>query len=259
MDVPFVLERLEELRRDAGPGAVLAFDADGTLWDGDVTRDLVSFAMSERPLLPDGASRLSEIAVLHGVPVERDVYDQLALLVLSFSAGRLPDAAAVESVVLAFAGHEEAHFEGLVARAVERAGLASRSRPELAPVFAWGRAHDFPVVVVSASPRLAVQHALALVGLEATQVLGAEPRIVGGRLVAELACPVLVGQAKVEALRGYTAAPVLAAFGDDVRDLPFLALGRLRVGVHPTPELVARGGEAGGILVLDRPPSQRRS
>jgi len=251
LDLEGLLERLGALRADTGPGAILAFDADGKLWTGDVTRDLVAFVMSERPLRRDAEERLSAIAAEHGVPVKRDVYDQLALLVLSYSAGRLPDAAAVESVLVSFAGHEEDAFEDLVARAVERAGLDARFRRELAGIFEWGARHRVPIVVVSASPRAAVEEALRCVGLGASRVLGAEPRFVEGRLVPELARPVLVGQAKVEALRSHTKAPVLAAFGDDIRDLPLLSSGRLGVAVHPTAALVARAAEVPGLVVLD--------
>jgi phosphatidylglycerophosphatase C len=245
-----VLERLDALRGEAPTPWVLAFDADGTLWTGDVTRDLVSFVMSERPLLGVGQARLSALAAEHGVPEARDVYDQLALLVLSYSAGRLPDAVAVESVVTAFAGHTAESFDDLALRAIERADLGRRFRPETARFFEWGARRGVPMVVVSASPRAAVAHALRLVGLGGAEVLGAEPRVLEGRLAPALGRPVLVGHAKVEALRAHTSAPVLAAFGDDVRDLPLLSAARLAVAVHPTAELVARTTELASVMVV---------
>jgi len=254
LNVAALLSRLDAMldERQIGgeAGSVLAFDADGTLWTGDVTRDLVAFMMSERPLRSDGRDRLAELVLCAGGDVRGDVYDQLAWLVLSYQAGRISDAVAVEAVVASFAGHEPEEFQDLVAEAVGRSGLERRFRHELTRVFEWGRRRDVPVVVVSASARVAVEEALQQVGLEASTVLGCEPRVVGGRLAAELARPVLAGHAKVEAFRAHTQAPVLAAFGDDVRDLPLLSLGRLRVGVWPTAELVARAGECGGLEIL---------
>jgi phosphoserine phosphatase len=178
------------------------------------------------------------------------VHDQLAALVLSYSIGTLPELAAVESVAIAFAGHDEHTFEDFVAQAIDRADLASRFHAVVEPIFAWAEERAVPVVVVSASPRTAVAHALARVGLKSSAVLGAQIRVAAGRLVPELERPVLVGNAKVDALRAHTGAKVLAAFGDDVRDLPLLRASRLAVAVHPTKELLARGAETGGLHVL---------
>jgi phosphoserine phosphatase len=224
-----LLTRLTAARASVGAAPVLAFDADGTLWTGDVTRDLVSFIMAERPLLPDGLGRLRELAAEHGVPLASDIYDQLALLVIAYSAGKLESRIAVESVVTAFAGLEVTRFEELVAEAIGKAQLGLRFREHMRDVFAWARAEGLPVLVVTASPRLAVARALETVGLKADAVLGCEPAVSSGRLLPRLERPVLVDSVKVSALRAHTSAPVLSAFGDDVRDLPLLALAALPV------------------------------
>jgi phosphatidylglycerophosphatase C len=251
MSIHALLVRLEAARAEVEPGALLAFDADGTLWDGDVTSDLARLVMKERPLLPDGLSRLQAIAAEHHLPLGRDVYAQLALLALGFAAASLPDVRAVECMAIAFSGLEATLFEELAVRAIEQANLKGRFRPELGRVFEWAHARGLPVVVVSASPCLVVRCALSSLGLEVSAVLGAESRVSGGRLTPDLTRPVLVGQAKVEALRLHSTAPVLAAFGDDVRDLPLLGVARLAVAVQPTAQLLERSGEIKGLVGLD--------
>lgn len=243
-------ERLDAALARLGEPCLLAFDADGTLWRGDVTRDLVAFVMAERLLLPEALPGLQALAAAHGVLVANEVHDQLAALVLSYSAGRLADAPAVESVLLSFSGHAEADFVEFVDEAVERAGLRARFRPTVLPVFEWAARRSVRTVVVSASPRAAVERALFAVGLRASAVLGAEPRAVGGTLSPSLASPVLVGAAKVEALREHTEDVVLAAFGDDARDAALLGAGRFAVAVHPTDELLRSAADFDALHVL---------
>jgi phosphatidylglycerophosphatase C len=88
------------------------------------------------------------------------------------------------------------------------------------------------------------------VGIEASAVLGTHPRVVDERLLPALEAPVLVGTAKLHALRTHTPRPILAAFGDDVRDLELLGSSRLPVAIHPTEELLSRRGEVGDLTVL---------
>lgn len=250
MDATALCERLEVLAREMGEEPILAFDADGTLWQGDVTRDLVSYAMGRRPLLPDGLARLRAIAEAHGLAVADDVHEQMGVLVLGYSTGHLPEAAAVEGVLLGFAGHRQADFETLVDEAIRCGNLTTRMHPTIGRIFDWAASRGMPTVVVSASPRAAVERALRVIGLQVDAVLGAEPRVDAGRLLPELAAPVLVGTSKATALGAHTSRPLLAAFGDDVRDLALLASGRLAVAVDPTDALRARLGEVRDVAVL---------
>jgi phosphatidylglycerophosphatase C len=250
LDASALSVRLDEIVVSLKRPGLLAFDADGTLWQGDVTRDLVSYIMSERPLLPESASALSALAERYDVPVATDPHEQLAGLALAYSAGRLPEIHAVESVVLAFSGHDETTFTDCCVEAIARANLRARFHPVAARIFDWAAHRAVPVVVVSASPRAAVECALSVVGLTASAVLGVEPKIGAGKLLPELASPVLVGDAKVAALRAHSDNPVIAAFGDDVRDLPLLSSGSLAVGIHPTAELLARSKDLSSFGVL---------
>lgn len=247
-----LLARLGEARAAAGPGVRLAFDADGTLWSGDVTRDLVAFAMSERPLRAETLAPLQELARGSGVTVEGEPHAQLAAIVVAYSAGRLAEPLAVQGVCVALAGRAEPELDELIEAAIERASLDARSVGEVRPVFDWAARLGVPVVVVSASPRRAVRAALRRLGLPVAAVLGAELRVAGARVLPELSSGVLVGDEKVRALAAERGAPVLAAFGDDVRDLPLLASARLAVAVRPTDALRARAAEVPGLVELER-------
>jgi phosphoserine phosphatase len=252
MDATALCARLDSMSSDLGEDALLAFDADGTIWDGDVTRDLVSFVMSERPLLSDGLSALRAVAIRYGVPLSDEPHDQLGGILLSYAEQQLPEAEAVRSVLHSFAGLDEQSYIDLVSQAISRSHLESRFHPAVGDVIDWASRRNALVVVVSASPRAAVDCAVRRLGLPVESVLGAEPSIVGGRLAAELAAPVLVGEGKVLALRAYTDRPVLAAFGDDIRDLPLLSNSRVPVAVRATRALLSLGqsGELRGLTLL---------
>ena len=250
--MPELLGRLDEGLRQSDRSAVLAFDADGTLWEGDVTRDLVSWAMSERPLLPDCLPALHALAAEHGLPIVDDPHAQLGTALGAYSKGRLPELRAIECVTYAFAGHDRASFERIVELSTERAQLATRFRATMRELFDWAATNRVPVHVVSASPRTAVEHALRTLGLAAAAVAGTELRTVGSRFIADLAGEVPYGSAKVDALRGLCGgASVVGAFGDDVRDRELLALGRIAVAVCPSAELRACGTEIPHLCELD--------
>ena len=250
LDTSALLARLDPLADEAEQPPILAFDADGTIWQGDVTADLFSFIMTERPYRAEAMPHLAALARNHGLEPAGEPHEQVGRLVIAYSTGAIPEEPAVEAVLLGFAGHLEGDFVGFVEEAIRRAGLADRLFAEVAPLFDWARSRGLPTVVVSASPRIVVERALAALGIEVTAVLGAEARIGGGHVLSELDRPVLVGPAKVTALRGYTDQPVLAAFGDDVRDLELLATSRQPVAVRPTDALEARIDELADAVRL---------
>src|SRR5690606_16034962 len=102
------------------------------------------------------------------------------------------------------------------------------------------------VAVVSGSPQLLVEEALAELGVPASLVVGADVEREGGVLSGRMKTPVPWEAGKVEALANHgVRAPV--AFGDTMGDLPLLeAAEALRVLVHPRPALRARAVPGAG-------------
>lgn len=198
----------------AAPGAVVAFDADGTLWRGDVGEELLRhlahqgqlpalqgrggiYAEYERRVQGDPASGYAwAVEVMAGLSAA-----QLALDCERFFAER-------------FAGRVFRWVAPLLAR-LRRAGLEP-----------W---------VVSASPALAVAAGARALGIPAAQVIGVESAVDGGRLTSTVRTPISCGEGKVAQLAARGLRPVLA-FGNGELDLPMLAAAGAAVVVAPPDE-----------------------
>ena len=130
--------------------------------------------------------------------------------------------------------------------------LPERLHAEIRPVLAWARARGAEVYVVSASPRLVVQEGARLLGLEPARVLGAEAVFEGEQMMPAALRPIPYGAGKVVALRKHIGArPLLAAFGDNVFDVPMMKEAQLAVAVRPKPRLLAVKSEVPGLFGLE--------
>jgi phosphoserine phosphatase len=168
-------------------GAHVAVDADGTLWDADVGDDTVRCAAQAWAPGTDVDAYLETL--------EAD-YGRGARLAAEHLRGVAPD----------------------VARAALRSFFAPRLRPRrwLVEALSAAQARGVPVVVVSASPRIAAEVGVALIGVQ-WPVIGIELDAAGA--VVEPA-PVIEG--KVAAWRARGLPPPALALGDSQWDGPLL-------------------------------------
>ncbi len=194
---------VEAALADDGP---VAFDADGTLWRGDVGEDLLRWF---------GAT-----GVLPGNPP--GVYQRYEDLV-----AQSPErgyAFAVEVMT----GMEESNVHSLCARF-----FAERFHGRL---FSFTRvllsAFGSRVWIVSASPRWIVEAGARALGVDPSRVLGVDCPIEGGRLAMPVKSPISAGQGKVELLKVRGVKPVLAG-GNGELDLPMLEYARRALVIAP--------------------------
>lgn len=244
-----LVERLARAK-EAGP-AGMAFDADGTLWSGDVGEDVFEFAY-ENELLRDAARpELARVAAEHGLPEDGSASDLARRLYASYRRGNLDERLTCEIMTWSYAGHSTDELRALARRAFEVRALSSRLRDVLDPIFEWARRNAVRVIVVSASPHIVVTEALAAVGLEVFDVAGAVPQMTDDRIAPRMAGPLPYGADKCSAglslLRGHD---WLASFGDNSFDVDLLRAAKIGVAVCPKPALVARLHEIEGVLVL---------
>lgn len=243
-----------ERARDGAPSGILAMDADGTLWAGDVGEDAFELLLERRGVRVEALDELRAVAAANGVPLADDANAQAGLLARAHAARAIPDRVAYEAMAWVTAGHTRAEIAALADDAIASRRLANRLHPELAPVLAWAERASVPVVVVSASPRLVVERAVALLGLRIHAVVGMVPRVApDGRVAAGLVPPVPYAEGKPVALRAVTDATLLGAFGDSGFDADLLRLADVRVAVRPKPSLRERAAEIPGLLELARP------
>ena len=241
-----LVEKLDSLVADGPP--VLAFDADGTLWQGDVGDDFFDALIAGGLVLPSAQAAMARelgIAGGEGDRPEQALFD-------AYHSGKFDEERFYECVAWAAAGRDRGAVLEVARRVQAERKLPERLHAEIRPVLAWARARGAEVYVVSASPRLVVQEGARLLGLEPARVLGAEAVFEGERMMPAALRPIPYGAGKVVALRKHIGArPLLAAFGDNVFDVPMMKEAQLAVAVRPKPRLLAVKSEVPGLFGLE--------
>lgn len=194
-----------------GPPPEVAFDADGTLWRGDVGEDFLRFLAieGELPHAPTGQGVYGE----YERRVAVDPADAYAYAV-EVMAG-----VALERLVQLCRKYFDLRYAGRVFPFV-RPALAALQHRGCSP---W---------VVSASPRWIVQAGAAALGLDPDRVIGVSCPVREGRLTGVVDLPVPCGEGKVARLRERGVRPDLAV-GNGELDLPMLAYAKRAVVVAP--------------------------
>lgn len=249
---PAELVRELETRLRSDRKNALSFDADGTLWSGDVGEDVFRFAVTHGRLREAARAEIDRQATIRGFTCFADVNATAQLLFDAYLEGRYLEREICELMTWCYAGHSLSEMAELVREALLVAGHAERLNQELGPVLEFARKYDLRTIVVSASPRVTVEIAAAAWGFRAADVAAATPRVVAGVIDAGMAAPVPYGADKCVAGRALLGnAHWLGAFGDNVFDMDMLLEAELGVAVRPKPALRARLAEIPGVRLLD--------
>lgn len=244
-DAAALIARIEA--HDPRPGDVIALDADGTLWAGDVGDDLMYAAIEaglfREPIRPG----LQAVLEQSGLPTDGDLPALVRRIDAGFRAGQVPEQTTYEMMTWAYAGLGENELDNFARAALTAAGLPGRVHPAIPEVLAYAEASGLWIQIVSASPIAAVRAGLALTGLPARGVAAGQPAVEAGVLQPRLARPLPYAHQKVVAAReAIGGARWLASFGDSAFDVELLAAAALAVVVGRRAGLRARLGEIGG-------------
>ena len=195
------------------PNGCAAFDADGTLWAGDL-----------------GELLLKAMIGLGRAPA--DAWPRYEAL-LEVDA---PAACAYCVELLRGCSQQEVlqWSQELV-----RAALHAPLHPPLLELARELSRRGCEVWIVSGSNAWSVRTAVAELGLDEGRVLALTCGVEGGRLTGEVALPVTCARGKVDALRAATARPLLLAAGNAHYDLALLEHARLPLVVAPRGRLSA--------------------
>jgi len=245
--------RLEQIRLSVAGPTALAFDADGTLWSGDVGFDLFKAALAARALRPAAREALADEAHAAGLFVgDAEDANEIALrLFAAWAAGDVSDERAFRMMAWAFAGHGEDEMLAFAEAAQLASGLAARLHGPVREIISWAHEADIEVWVVSASPRAAVVAGARLFDIDPKRVIGVTPLASGGVLTTELSEPISYDAGKPLALSAAApAVTVLAAFGDTASDVPLFLASRQPVAVGPNARLRAASASVHGIVEL---------
>lgn len=211
---------VKNLLTEPGAGRAVVFDADGTLWRGDVGEDFLRHLCAER-LVPEGSYAR---------------YDALH---------QADPPAAYAFAVTVMQGLHDSELTGRATDFFTRR-FVGRVFPYVRPLLAQLRATGFEVWVCSASPRWVVEPGAAHLGIDSSRVIAVDTLLDGGRLTERIIAPVPAGPGKVAWLQRKNLAPVLAVGNGDL-DLDMLAFARQAWVIAPpdaTPSLLTREANA---------------
>jgi phosphoserine phosphatase len=232
---------LAALRRASPhPRPALAFDADGTLWTGDVGEDLLAHVRRERRIRPQATQALRDEARRHGLAERDEPHDQVAVLVDALREGRYPEREAYAMMAWVLAGHRSDEIYRIADEVLAARGHEQTQHAETRPILTWAQEESVEVFVVSASPRCIVEQGVRPLGVARHHVLAMSPPFVDGYQAARVDEPLTYAGGKAEALR--QKAPditLLAAFGDSTFDLALMAMSGLGIAVRPKASLIA--------------------
>jgi phosphatidylglycerophosphatase C len=244
-------EVIVRLAERASPEAALAFDADGTLWSGDIGVDAFEALLEQRGVRPLALAALRAEAESFSVETSNDPNDQAERLYQAFKRGVYPEGRAFPMMAWVFAGYREDEVRAFASELVERVALGARVHGEVLPVVGWAVGQSIERLVVSASPIAIVEVAIERLALPMTGLFAMSPAVEHGVVQPRVLEPVTYGAGKIAALRaGAPGRALLGAFGDSVFDLPMLCQAEIAVAVRPKPELRARAASCPGLIEL---------
>jgi len=217
---------------------VLAFDADGTLWSGDVSDDVFLAACREDWLLEGVRPSLTLQASAIGIDTTGSAS---AIALRLFEAGQqgvLDECTLFAIMTWCYAGRTIRELTEYAAKVLLLKSLPQRLRAEMSEILQWARHRNVRCVVVSASPHPIVAWAAAHWGFSPELIIGTMPQIREGAIVDQLLEPVPFGTNKCTLLkRRFTGHRVLACFGDSKFDFEMLECAEMAVAVSPKPSL----------------------
>ena len=254
VDAAQLIRELEARLRPDQPCA-LAFDADGTLWSGDVGDDVFRFAVSHGRLREDARGEIERQAITRGFEISADLNDTAKYLFDQYVAGRYPERDMCELMTWCYAGHSLSEMRELAQEALHVSEHPERLHEELRPILEFARNRGVRTVVISASPRATVEQATSLWGFAKEDIAASTPLVVGGVIRPAMVGGVPYAEAKVHAGRALLGpACWIASFGDNIFDLEMLQEAEIGVAVRPKPALEARLAEIAGVLLLSYEP-----
>lgn len=243
---------LEAMAAAKEHGGVLATDADGTLWSGDVGDDLFDAFIERGTVHPTALEGMRREARDHGLSDAGSGHEVARRIQAAYQAGSFPEERLFELMAWCFAGSTRAEALAFAREALSRVGLEARMHREVMGLLARARKAGLHVLLVSASPLAAVVAGGERAGFDEAHVVAARAKYDGEVMLPEAERPIPYGGGKVVRLRERLGPdrPLLAAFGDNAFDVDLLRSARVGVAVRPKPRLRERAGMVAGLVEL---------
>lgn len=228
---------------------LIATDADGTLWEGDIGDDLFVEALSTLPLGPTAGEGLRVAAAeVFGPAAPAEPADLALAFIAAYRAGRLSIERICQLQAESLGDRPQAEFDALIETVARR--VAGRIRPAVRVIVEEAASADVALHVVTGSLGVAVAATLRIAGLRFASVSGGVLLARDGHVLPELAGPIPLHGGKVTALESVGAWPPAMGMGDGGWDSTFLRGCAVPLLVHPSPTLLDAMVSTAGVMIL---------
>ncbi|HRI65707.1 MAG TPA: HAD family hydrolase [Polyangium sp.] len=252
ISVTTLIERLAHARKAIdNPDVMLAFDADGTLWSGDVGNDLFHALIAEQGVREVAQAALMVEAGTFGLDTSGSPTELAQRLFEAHETGQYPEDRCFAMMAWVFAGRSLDETITFSRRVMQSAKLEERLHRFLDPLFAWTQKEKIAVWVVSASPKWMVELGVAMFGIPNHQVIGMTPVVENGFVLPRLAGKPIYGPNKPTVLRETCPqSTLLGGFGDSSYDVPLLQMAKVPVAIRPKPSLLAKAHDVSNLVAI---------
>lgn len=239
VDMQALIDELAKLEIAPDVARFAFFDADHTLWSGDMGDLAFAQALDERRFLPEAAAPLAALFDSSGGTPQNEPHADARALYERYKADAVSEEAIVEAMVVCFAGwRREALVE--LGSEIMRDSLSAKVYEGLPAVLDVIRNAGIEVRVISGTAQELIEGGVTALGIEPSAVRGATAAIVHGKIADYLDGPPTYRDGKVAAMRAMIGErTAVVGFGDSTSDAPMLGCCALRVGVNPRPALRA--------------------
>jgi len=231
-----LLKEIEQLPfEDPKVAPVAFFDADHTLWAGDLG-DLVARTAMKKNLLKDAAQApIAAILRASGGTPEGDPNRDALAVMKRYFRDEVAEIDIISAQVICYAAWTpKALFD--FAQELFDEHLAPKIYEDVAPLHAALRARGIEVKVISGSPQWAVEAACERMDIRAEDVYGARCGVEEGKLTGQMVPPITYKEGKVGAMQHWIGDKLATiAFGDSKSDYPMQERSMIRVAVNPRP------------------------
>ncbi len=243
------------------------FDADGTLWDFDLSETIVDRTVRDRTASDKGLPALNALLTSFGLPEAMDVYQARASIETAWSAGRISavgrergwddDAIAQRlwpSYNLLFVGFEPSAVAARARSLMTEQAYREKVFAGVRPLLDGLQARSYRVRVVSGGVHQLVQAAATGLGFMPNEVRGLALEVRDGVLTDRVVLPVPYQQGKAALATSMCGGRPRFVFGDSVAsgDSAMLDLAAVPVAVRPRDRHLASAIER-GMLIWERP------